>query len=142
MVCFEFGEILEGIEYRDREAVYGLVFNHEGQIGVIQTPRGYFLPGGGIEVGENHVQCIQRKFLEETGYSIEIDDYIGCGVLNGFAPKMNAYLKMIGYFYKVKLIEKVLTPVEVDHAFMWMDQGEASKAMKLENQAWAIRSLN
>ena len=32
-----------------REAAYGILFNTKDEIAVIHTPRGYFLPGGGIE---------------------------------------------------------------------------------------------
>ena len=34
----------------------------------------YMLPGGGIEIGESEVECVKRELIEETGYSIEVDE--------------------------------------------------------------------
>ncbi len=30
----------------------------DGKVGVVKTPKGYFLLGGGIDSGENHKECI------------------------------------------------------------------------------------
>lgn len=136
-----FGEIIEGIEYQERHAVYGLLFDNFNRIGIIKTPRGNFLPGGGIENEETHIQCLQREFLEETGYRISVGDFLGCGILYGFAPSpaYRKYLKMIGYFYKVKFIEISKDKIEDDHELIWLDAVDAEGKMKLEHQAWAIR---
>lgn len=134
----EFGEIIDGEEYRDREAVYGLLYNDSGQIGIIKTPRGYFLPGGGIEKSESHQICIQREFLEETGCGIEVGEYVGCGILYGFVKRLETYLKMIGHFYKVRLSGEEQEKKENDHEMIWMDICEAEKSMLLEHQSWAI----
>jgi 8-oxo-dGTP diphosphatase len=56
-----FGEKIEGIQYKERAGVYGIAFNGEWHIALVNTPRGYSLPGGGIEPGESHEECI--KFL-------------------------------------------------------------------------------
>ena len=37
----------------------------------------YFLPGGGIEGTETKDECLHRELLEELGWEIEIDQYIG-----------------------------------------------------------------
>ena len=134
----EFGDILDGQKYRDREAVYGLLYDESGQIAIINTPRGYFLPGGGIEKDESHQICIQREFLEETGCGIEVGEYIGCGILYGFAPSLETYLKMIEYFYKVSLSGEEQEKKEDDHEMIWIDICEAEKSMLLEHQSWAI----
>ncbi|GEM_PF-5277351 len=69
-----FGEKLKNTTYFERKAVYGIVFD-EGKIAAVKTPKGYFLPGGGIERNENHTQCLEREFMEETGYEIEVGRY-------------------------------------------------------------------
>jgi 8-oxo-dGTP diphosphatase len=63
-----FGEKIKDIEYIDRIGVYGIAINVEGKVSTIKTPTGYFLPGGGIENGEIHTECIEREFLEEKNY--------------------------------------------------------------------------
>ncbi|PRP94415.1 NUDIX domain protein [Bacillus sp. M21] len=47
------------------------------KIAVIQKEDRYFLPGGGIEGTETKDECLHRELLEELGWEIEIDQYIG-----------------------------------------------------------------
>ncbi len=136
-----FGEIIDGQEYKDREAVYGLLHDDKGRLGIIKTPRGYFLPGGGVENDESHEECVIREFVEETGLSIDVGDYVGCGILYGLTPRTKRYLRMIGHFYKVKMTGEQGLKVEDDHELVWHDVNEAKEMMKLENQAWAIGVL-
>ena len=32
-------------------------------------------PGGGLELGEGTVQCVEREFLEETGFSVKVTEH-------------------------------------------------------------------
>lgn len=137
-----FGEQIVGQEYKERQGVYGIVFNELNQIGLIKTTRGHFLPGGGIENAENHVQCIQREFVEETGHCVEVGDYLGCGILYGLTPTTKIYIKIVGYFYIVKLTGEVREKVEEDHEFIWLNSSDAEHSMLLENQSWAISVAN
>ena len=133
-----FGEILPHIEYREREAVYGIVMNESNQIALIRTPRGYFLPGGGIESGEEHVPCLAREFIEETGFSVVVEGYLTSACLYGLTPRQNTYLKMVGHFYQVQMTEKVSVPIEEDHELVWHHAHETPQLLKLEHQAWAV----
>ena len=49
--------IKDNVEYLDREGAY-LIPCHNNQVGVVQTPKGYFFLGGGLENGERHLACI------------------------------------------------------------------------------------
>ncbi len=64
--------IKENAEYFDREGVYLIPFR-KTQVGVIQTPKGYFFLGGGLENGESHLDCIERESIEEVGYSTLVE---------------------------------------------------------------------
>lgn len=132
-----FGEKLEGIEYINRIGVYGIVFNNEGKIALIKTPGEFFLPGGGIENTESHRMCLHREFMEETGYKISIGKYIGKASLY-HVTKTNKYMNGIGYFYYVKLNEKISESIENDHELLWKEPKECVECLFLEHQAWAI----
>jgi 8-oxo-dGTP diphosphatase len=132
-----FGEKLENIEYIDRRAVYGIVINDEGEIAVIKTPTGYFLPGGGIENSETYVECLQREFVEETGYEAEVEKFIGRASLY-HTSKTNQYLRGIGYFYTASLKFETSYKVEMDHELLWVEPDQCIKCLFLEHQAWAV----
>lgn len=55
-------------------------------------------PGGGLNYGEAMEECLKREFKEETGYLIEIEDFL---FVNEFlAPPLHA----IELFFKVKIV--------------------------------------
>ena len=54
-----------------RTGVYALITNNQGQF-LMQhfTKRNfYWLPGGGIDAGENEIEALSREIKEETGYT-------------------------------------------------------------------------
>ena len=67
--------IKENVNYTDRVGVY-LVPMKEGKIGVVETSKGYFLLGGGLDSGENHEECLKRECLEEIGYTVSVGSKI------------------------------------------------------------------
>jgi len=136
-----FGEKLEGIVYKERAGAYGVVFNEEGCIAVIKTPRGYFLPGGGIEAEENQKECIIREFKEETGYDIEVKQFIGKASTYRFAEGLKDYYHLIGLHYIVDLKEQIAIQIEEDHELLWMEAKECSESLYLEHQAWAVKEI-
>ena len=133
-----FGRELKDKEYRERPAVYAIIFNEDNNVAVIKTSTGYFLPGGGIEKNEDREQCLHREILEETGYEVEIQDYIGCGIQYLYSATFNCYLKSIGYFYIADMKEKVTDSIEKDHELVWIGPIKSKKYMFLEHQSWSI----
>lgn len=132
-----FGEKLENIKYFERKAVYGIVINSETKIATIETPRGYFLPGGGVEKDESHVQCLEREFMEETGYEIEIGNYIGKSSLYHMS-KSNRYIYGIGFFYFVDLKNRKNNGIEEDHNLIWLEANECINNLYFKHQSWAV----
>jgi hypothetical protein len=124
-----------------REAAYGFLFNINDEIAVVQTSRGYFLPGGGIEADESHVACLIREFQEELGYVIEVNDYLSSGTLIGYAPGKSKCLEMVGHNYLVADTGRRTTKVEMDHMLVWLSLQDARTKLRLTHQAWAIEDL-
>lgn len=132
-----FGEKLSGVEYGEKIGVYGITVDYKGKIAIIKNLTGYFLPGGGLEKGENHEECLKREFIEETGYEIEIESYIGTASLYHMT-KTGEYKKGIGHFYRVNLKADTGNKIEEDHELLWFEPNESVKCLFLEHQAWAV----
>ena len=124
-----------------REAAYGILFNANDEIAVVQTSRGYFLPGGGIEADEDHTACLVREFQEEIGFVVEVKVYLSSGTLIGYAPGKSKWLEMVGHNYLVTDTGVRTSIVEMDHALVWMPLKDARTKLRLTHQAWAIEVL-
>lgn len=131
-----FGVPEPGRYYHDRVGAY-LIAMRAGAIALIQTPRGYFLPGGGMEPGESPEACIRRELLEETGYDVKLtrpagaaDSYEQHPVLGWFHP--------IQYYYLGELTRQVGVPVEADHELVWIPVQEAEGTLVPQCQRWAV----
>ena len=85
----------EDASYLDREGAY-IVPIKDDKIGVIKTPKGYFLLGGGIDKGESHKDAIKRECLEETGYTVNIKQKLCSAEAYTKHPK-------IGYFHPIQM---------------------------------------
>ena len=55
----------ENVAYLDRRGAYIIPIKGE-EIGVVETPKGLFLLGGGIDGDETDNQCIIRECIEEA----------------------------------------------------------------------------
>ena len=61
-----FGEKKEGVSYKTRYGVYAVIPDSaKEKIILVQAPNGaWFLPGGEIEVGEDHFEALKRELIE------------------------------------------------------------------------------
>lgn len=134
-----FGEILDGVYYKERKGTYGIALNELNQVAIIQTPRGNFLPGGGIELNETEDQCLRRELIEETGYSININSFVCSGIEYGYGSKSEKYLKLVGSFYMIQLKNDTGLKSELDHTLVWKDIDTLKNSMRLKYQYWALQ---
>ena len=61
-----FGSRMAGYPYIERPSAYAIVRNESGCFALMRTPRGFYLPGGGIEASETPEQAIKREAMEEA----------------------------------------------------------------------------
>lgn len=129
--------IKENENYIDRAGAYLIPFK-EGKVGVVRTPKGYFLLGGGLDGGESHEECISRECLEEIGYTVSVGNKICSAEMYCEHPTVG-YFHPIQTYYVGELMEQVNVAVEDDHEFEWMDYDEVVDNMYLEMQSWALK---
>lgn len=114
-----------------------LIAVSSAQIALIRTPKGYFLPGGGLEPGEAHEACILRECLEESGCRVQVGEFL-CSAESYLLHERIGPFHPVQYFYMGAFLESVCDPVESDHTLVWLPCATAAGQMKVEQQAWAV----
>ncbi len=128
--------IKEDVIYYDREGAYIIPIN-DTLIGVVKTPKGYFLLGGGVNEKESHEQAIKRECLEEIGYAVNVKQRL-CSAETYIKHPTMGYYHPIQTYYSAELLEKVQVPIEKDHEFMWIEYEQLKGQMFPQMQNWAI----
>ena len=128
--------VKEEAEYTDREGAYLIPFRGN-MVGVIQTSKGYFLLGGGVEAGESHSACIERECMEEAGYLSLVKDKVCSAEAYTTHPTI-PYFHPIQTYYCGELLEKVAEPTEEDHRLCWIEYDRLKGRLFVEMQNWAL----
>ena len=131
------GKPIEGVSYYNRIGAY-LICIENNKLAVVRDPKGYFLPGGGIDDRESLEECVKRECLEETGYFVYVDKHICSAEAFLLHPNVG-YFHPIQHYYSGRLIEKVCEPTEDDHTFEWISVDDIESKMYLEIQGQAVK---
>ena len=105
----------EDKEYADRMGAY-IIPVRQNEVGIVETPKGYFLLGGGLDADETDFQCIERECMEEAGYAVEIKGEVGSAETYTLHPTIG-YFHPIQTYYVGELLNKIKEPIEPDHVF-------------------------
>lgn len=142
-MCFMMSKLTFGYkkpteQYVLRLSCYAVIFNNTcSKVAIIKKGDRFFLPGGGMEGTETKEACLHRELLEELGWGIEIDHYIGNAARYFYAEKEDTYYLNDGYFYIGQKIYEVETHEE-DHILQWMSPLLATEHLIHDHQKWAV----
>lgn len=129
--------IKEDEPYVDRKGAY-LIAIQGNKVAVVRTEKGYFLLGGRIEQGECDEDCIIRECLEETGYSVTINEFLCSAETYTKHPNIGFFHPIQNYYYG-EIMEQIQNPKETDHFFEWVDYNVVKDNMFVEMQNWALK---
>ncbi len=135
-----FGVKLPDVTYTNRYGVYAVISNPEKtQIILIQAPNGaWFLPGGEIEEGENHLTALERELIEELGFTATIGRYYGQADEYFYSSHRDTYYYNPAYIYQVLEYQEVDKPLEDFNNLAWFPVEEAINKLKRGSHKWGI----
>jgi 8-oxo-dGTP diphosphatase len=133
----EFGLSPSEAEYVLRPGGYAVIFNDKGEIGVVLTPGGLALPGGGQEASESPEEAAVRETREECGLIISVGGFIGIADELVFAKNEGVYYRKRSTFFLAEVIES-LGKGEPDHELLWLPVEKAAVELRHESQRWAV----
>src|SRR5690242_10299463 len=121
----EFGNRVAGADYILRPGGYSVIRNQAGEIAVVRTPKGFFLPGGGREAGETLEQAAIREAAEECGLRVEITGCVGTADELVFTASRKMYYRKGCTFFTASAVG-FKGDGEADHQLVWMDLDQAA----------------
>lgn len=135
-----FGEKKNDQDYQSRYGVYAIIPNKEAnQIILVQAPNGaWFLPGGEIEEGEDHLTALERELIEELGFSAKIGYYYGQADEYFYSRHRDTYYYNPAYLYEVTSYEIEDKPLEDFNQLAWFPIEEAIDKLKRGSHKWGV----
>jgi 8-oxo-dGTP diphosphatase len=137
-----FGTRDAGRHYQPRPSAYAVVTNAAGQVAVVHAPRGYYLPGGGIEGSEGPADAARRETREETG--LVIDGLAPLGEAIELAPSVDhegVWYEKASSFFTGRIIAHA-DGQEADHVLTWMTRADAIASLAPASHRWAVERLD
>ncbi|HFI0353528.1 TPA: NUDIX hydrolase [Streptococcus suis] len=135
-----FGEKKADVDYQNRFGVYAVIPDEKKEnIILVQAPNGaWFLPGGEIEKGENHLIALERELMEELGFTAEIGHYYGQADEYFYSSHRDTYFYNPAYIYQVTSYHQVGLPLEDFNHIAWFPVDEAIEKLKRGSHKWGI----
>ncbi len=133
-----FGERSESVCYTLRPGAYVLLGDNHGQLALVRTPQGVFLPGGGIEADETPEQAATRETLEECGLVVRVGSWAAWAVQFCYSESENTHFEKRCTFVGAVVEGVAPSKTEADHELLWVAPAAASELLTHESQRWAI----
>ena len=131
-----FGERIEGRSYAVRPCAYAIVPDARGQIVIVRTSEGVFLPGGGMDPGESPEQAAIRETREECALEIRVSRVIARATNIVQAAEAAAGFEKRSTFVAGEQGASLDGPPE--HAVLWVSPAEAISRITRPAHAWAV----
>jgi 8-oxo-dGTP pyrophosphatase MutT (NUDIX family) len=131
----QFGRRLEREDYIDRPGSYAIEFDAAGRVGLVETPTGRHLPGGGAQPGESLEETLSREVREECGRDVVSSREV-CRAVEWVDAPGEGYFRKRCVFFVAELGDPGVDAGE--HGLLWLEPVEALRDVRFDSQRWAI----
>jgi 8-oxo-dGTP diphosphatase len=121
-----------------RPSAYGIVADREGRIALARTPKGVFLPGGGMAPGETVAAAIEREVREECALAVVASGWSARAIEHVFSAEEAAQFEKRSTFRVAVLKGKCGLPTETDHVLEWVSPKDALVSLSPPSHRWAV----
>lgn len=132
-----FGIRQAGLTYRVRPAAYAVIIDGQGRVACVDETSGLFLPGGGIEPGEDAVRAVHREVAEECARTLEILAPLEPAV-QLFSTASGEHFELHASFFLGRFGHELKAPAQ---PLRWLPAAPESPAFFHECHRWAVRGV-
>lgn len=133
-----FGERTRAYPWVERPSAYAIVTDERDRIALVETPRGTFLPGGGIDPGEWAEITAVRETREECALDIRTTWFVGRATdLVVGAEEGHGFAK-VSAFLAADVIGRAAIEPQADHTLIWAASEDAARRLTRHGHIWAI----
>jgi len=133
-----FGALHMGEPSVIRPSAYGLIEDDHGQLAIVRTPQGVFLPGGGIDTGETPEQAVKREIIEECGLIVQPGAWRVQAIQFVYSESERTHFEKRSTFIECAAAGHNSTGLEPDHEVIWVRPEVAAQMLSHQSHCWAI----
>jgi len=131
-----FGHREPGRSYRRRIAAYAVILDDKLQVACVVDKLRLFLPGGGLEAGEEPLGAVHREVAEECARALEVISPLDSAVQFFHAAAGEAY-ELHACFFLARFGNPLGGPAQ--HELRWLPALPQPPGFFHECHRWAVR---
>lgn len=121
-----------------RVTAYAIIRNATGSVAVVRTPKGIFLPGGGVEDDESPTNAVHREVREECALALRLGDWRTRAIEFVRSPTERKTFEKRSTFFDATVTATYPDAVELDHELEWLTVDDAAAMLTPPSHRWAI----
>lgn len=131
-----FGQRTSEQAHHVRKAAYAVILDEQLRVACVAEDSGLFLPGGGLEAGEDPVQAVHREVAEECGRALVILSPLESAIQYFCTARGEPY-ELHASFFLARFGDMLSEPGQ--HELSWQAAAPQSPAFFHECHRWAVQ---
>ncbi len=121
-----------------RPSAYGVVADDRGQLAIVRSPRGVFLPGGGIDAGETPEEAVKREMIAECGLIVQPGTWRVQAIQFVYSEPERTHFEKRCTFIESAGAGHNSSGLEPDHELIRVRPEVATQMLSHQSHCWAV----